>query len=64
MKIIKELSEDEAKQMMPEGLRDVLFGQSEEEVIYCMTCDGLRFKNHECVSCIPSERKSSKGENI
>lgn len=61
MKIIKKLSEDEVKQFSPNELLKALFAQP-KEVIYCMTCDGLRFKDHECISVIISERANKKGE--
>lgn len=52
MKIIKKLSEDEAKALMPEGLQDALWADP-DETIYCMLCDGVRLKKHKCIPCVP-----------
>ena len=50
MKIIKKLSKEEVKKVLPQGLQDALSGKG--EVYYCNNCDGLRIKGHACVCCI------------
>jgi len=51
MKIIKQLTEEEVGELLPGGLQDALVADP-DDVFYCMVCDGLRLKDHECVDII------------
>ena len=59
MRIIKKLSKKEAEMLLPKGLKDALSADP-DEVFYCMGCDGLRSKKHNCVPPYPIKTKANK----
>jgi hypothetical protein len=51
MKIIKKLTDEEVKEILPKGLQDT-FSANPEDLEYCMKCDGLRIKGHKCIDIL------------
>ena len=56
MKIIKKLSDEEVRELIPSELLKALNTPNKDDVMYCMICDGLRLKDHKCMSCIKSRQ--------